>query len=365
MRLTIAFIDFDVNARRVFAPAAWRNSAAAPRPRCRYATLAAFGKRDAGMWTGVMCGLLAGALWGMVFIVPELLPAHTPLELAVGRYTAYGAIALGLMLPRLRSLSARLERSDYAALVRHALSGNIVYYVLLALGVKLAGVAPTSLIIGLLPIAVTLIGRKDHGAVSLRALALPLMVVGAGIVCINADVFLQARAASANGAATIAGVLCAAGALLCWSWYTVDNARYLKRTPHFTSAEWSALYGLASGAIALLLALAGLALWHRDITGAAAVATGRNWTLFWFTNALLALGASVIGNHLWNIASRRVPVTLSGQLILFETLFALLYGFIHAGRLPRVLELAAVVLLVIGVAWSVRIHALQERPLHA
>ena len=37
------------------------------------------------MWNGVLCGLLAGAMWGMVFIVPELMAAFSPLELAVGR----------------------------------------------------------------------------------------------------------------------------------------------------------------------------------------------------------------------------------------------------------------------------------------
>ncbi len=199
------------------------------------------------MWQGVLCGLVAGAMWGMVFIVPELLHAFSPVEIMVGRYVAYGAIAFGLMAPRLPELLHRLERSDYGYLLRHALAGNIVYYVLLALGVKLAGVAPTSLIIGVLPIAVTRMGHKDH-----------------------------------------------------------------------------------------------------------------DWTAFWITNSLLALGASVIGNHLWNIASRKVPVTLSGQLILFETLFALLYGFIYAQRMPRVLEIAAIVLLSAGVAWSVRVHALEE-----
>lgn len=264
------------------------------------------------------------------------------------------------MLPRLRSLFARLERSDYGALVRHALAGNIVYYILLALGVTLAGVAPTSLIIGVLPIAVTLLGRKDHGAVSLRALALPLAVVAAGIACINIDIYLAARAQAGSASRVAAGVVCAGGALLCWSWYTVDNARYLKRNPHFSSAEWSALYGIASGALALVLGLGVLAVRHAHILGAAGSASGRDWTAFWVTNALLALGASVIGNHLWNIASRRVPVTLSGQLILFETLFALLYGFILADRLPRFLELAAMVLLVIGVGWSVRVHAIEE-----
>lgn len=312
------------------------------------------------MWNGLLCGVLAGAMWGMVFIVPEILTAFSPLELAVGRYIAYGVIASGLMLARLPALLRRLEHSDYAALLRHALTGNIVYYMLLALGVKLAGVAPTSLIIGLLPISVTLIGQKDHGAVPLRRLALPLLIVAAGIACINVDLFSHAKAAGPALAHTLLGVLCAAGALLCWTWYAIDNTRYLKRNPHFTSAEWSALYGISSGLIALLIGLVAFALHHDAVTGAAGLASGRDWTLFWIANGLLALGASVIGNQLWNIASRSVPVTLSGQLILFETLFALLYGFIYQQRLPRALEIASIVLLTAGVLWSVRVHAVEE-----
>jgi drug/metabolite transporter (DMT)-like permease len=312
------------------------------------------------MWTGVVCGLLAGAMWGMVFVVPELLSAFTPLEMAVGRYLAYGAIALLLMLPRLRNLIGRLERDDYFALVRHALAGNLIYYMFLALGVKLAGVAPTSLIIGVLPIAVTLMGRNDHGAVPLRQLAMPLLVTAAGIACINIDVFQHAAAAGASMLNTVIGVLCATGALLCWSWYTLDNARYLKRNPHYSSAEWSALYGLSTGLIALVVGGIAFAIFHGNVTGAAGAESGRDWTLFWICNGLLALGASVIGNHLWNIASRRVPITLSGQLILFETLFALIYGFIYKQQFPRPLEIAAIVLLIAGVTWSMHVHAQEE-----
>jgi drug/metabolite transporter (DMT)-like permease len=44
-------------------------------------------------------------------------------------------------------------------------------------------------------------------------------------------------------------------------------------------------------------------------------------------------------------------------MIVFETLFALLYGFVYDHRLPRPLEIAAIVLLVAGVSWSVRRHA--------
>ncbi|MET0264073.1 MAG: DMT family transporter [Duganella sp.] len=321
------------------------------------------------MWQGVMCGLLAGALWGMVFIAPAYLTAFTPLEMACGRYIAYGLIAAAIMFPRLPALLRRLDRHDIAAMVKHALAGNIVYYMLLAFGVQLAGVSATSLIIGVLPITVTLMGRKDHGAVPLRQLAWPLLLVAAGIVCINVDVFSHDGGTAAQELAPLghklAGVACAVGALLCWTWYSVDNARYLKRNPHFSSGEWSALYGVSSGLIALVMALAALAVFHADVTGAGAVASGRDWTVFWIVNAALALGASVIGNQLWNVASRKVPLTLSGQLILFETLFALFYGFLYRQQAPRVLETAAMVLLVMGVMWSVRVHAIDASKAHA
>ncbi|MBD8655717.1 DMT family transporter [Oxalobacteraceae sp. CFBP 13730] len=301
------------------------------------------------MGIGVLCGLLAGAMWGIVFLAPAYLAAFTPLQLTVGRYLAYGALALVLVGPRLRTLLARLNRADLWALVRHALAGNLVYYVLLAYGVQYAGIAPTSLIVGMVPLVVTLLGRHDHGAVPLRRMLAPLLLVAAGIACINLDTFAHAPV-DASAIAIAGGVLCAAGALLCWSWYALDNARYLKNNPHFSSAEWSALYGLATGVLSLLLAP--IAFWD-----AGSVATGEHdWTVFWICNALLALGASVIGNHFWNVASRRVPVTLGGQLILFETLFALLYGCIYRGAAPRPLELAAIALLIAGVAWSVRLH---------
>lgn len=309
------------------------------------------------MWRGIVSGLLAGAFWGAVFIVPVLLPDFSPFELMVGRYVCYGALAAGLMLPRLLPLLRRLRRPDWLAVLRQALAGNVIYYLLLAYGVKLAGVAPTSLIIGLLPLSVTIFGHKDHGALPLRRLALPLLVVALGIGCINLDIFSHAGAAGATLAHSLLGVLCAACALACWTWYALDNARFLKRHAHFSSVEWSMLYGLASGVIALLAGAVALALQQ---AGDADAAPARDWGYFWLVCLLLALGASVIGNYLWNMASRLVPVTLSGQLILSETLFALLYGYVYAQRMPRPLEWAAMFLLAAGVLWSVQAHASED-----
>ncbi|MNT38065.1 Inner membrane protein YtfF [compost metagenome] len=187
-------------------------------------------------------------------------------------------------------------------------------------------------------------------------------MVAAGIACINIDLFGggQSAHAAAAGAAIrpvwqkLAGVCCAAGALVCWTLYAVDNARYLQRNPHYSGNEWSALYGLSTGAVSAVLAVIGWVLAGDTLT---AGDSGRDWQWFWMVNAAVALGASLIGNNLWNIASRRLPLTLSGQMIVFETLFALAYGFVFDHRWPRPLEIAAIVLLMVGVAWSVRLHA--------
>jgi drug/metabolite transporter (DMT)-like permease len=70
----------------------------------------------------------------------------------------------------------------------------------------------------------------------------------------------------------------------------------------------------------------------------------------------VAICASVLGNAFWNRASRLLPLTMTGQMILFETLFALLYAFIWERRWPAPAETAAVLLLVAGVLSCTAAH---------
>src|SRR5262249_58143719 len=46
------------------------------------------------MWIGLACALSAGLMWGLVFVAPLLLPEYPAPLLAVGRYLAFGLIAL-------------------------------------------------------------------------------------------------------------------------------------------------------------------------------------------------------------------------------------------------------------------------------
>jgi drug/metabolite transporter (DMT)-like permease len=68
------------------------------------------------------------------------------------------------------------------------------------------------------------------------------------------------------------------------------------------------------------------------------------------------LGSSWLATVLWSIASQRLSASLCGQLIVSETLFALLYSFLWDGRWPHASELAAALLFVLGILASIKAH---------
>jgi len=287
---------------------------------------------------GIACGVVAGALWGLVFVVPEIVRSFSPLWLAAGRYVIYGVIALGLLLPTWPRLKPLVGHGEWMALAWLSLLGNTLYYVLLASAVQLGGVAMTSLVIGFLPVAVTLIGSRERGAVPLPRLLPSLLLSAAGVVCIGWETLGKAASGSLLTQAT--GFACAFGALASWTTFAVSNSRWLARLERVSSHDWSVLIGVVTGAQGLLLVPVALLL---DAGGS----TAAQWLLFAGVCTGVAVFSSVIGNGLWNRMSRLLPLTMVGQMILFETLFALLYGFLWARRWPTVLEGVAV-LLVLG-----------------
>ena len=296
---------------------------------------------------GILFGALAGATWGLVFLAPALAYDFTPWQLSAGRYLAYGLIALLLVLPRWRRLIDGLRASHWWALIWLSLLGNIVYYVLLAKAVQFGGIAMTSIVIGFLPVAVTVVGTRRAGAVSLRQLWPSLLLGASGIACVS---WQSLDFAGAGSATTLIGFLCALGALVSWSSYAIYNNHWLERLPSVSAHDWSLLTGLVTGALALTLAIPAFVL--PDLSGHGDTA----WLRYLGVCAGMALFSSVIGNACWNSASRLLPLTLVGQMVLFETLFALLYGFLWEARWPTLLECVAIVLVTASVLTCVRVH---------
>jgi drug/metabolite transporter (DMT)-like permease len=294
-------------------------------------------------WLGIGCGAVAGAFWGLVFLAPALARGFTPLQLSAGRYLAYGLIAVALIAPSWRRLLRTLTPAEWRALGWLSFWGNILYFLLLARAVQSGGIAMTSLIVGLLPVTVTIVGSRDQGAVPFARLFPSLMLSTAGLAC------TAWHSLRSSGAGSLVGLLCAAGALVSWTVYAVQNSRWLARIDHVSSHEWSLLTGVVTGAQSLLLAAPAFLF-------APGTHAANEWSAFAGIVAAVAICASILGNAFWNRASRLLPLTMTGQMILFETLFALLYAFLWERRWPAPAEAAAIALLVAGVLSCTAAH---------
>lgn len=297
---------------------------------------------------GLFYGMLAGALWGGIFLAPKLIPAgFTPLQLSTARYLTFGVIALVLIAPKIKRVSAQFGRAEWIALLWLSLVGNLLYYVFISTAVQLSGVAFTSIIIGFLPVAVTIIGSMDHGAVSLKRLWPSLFFGAVGIIGISWQSLMHDG--TPMDARKLIGLAAAIGALASWTAFAVGNARWLVRLHAVSADEWNLMTGVVTGGIALVLAVPAFA-----FGGVAHPAS--DWMQFTMVAVGLGISASILGNALWNRMSRLLPLTMVGQMILFETLFALLYGFLWEGRGPTLIESVAIVSVVLSVLLCMQAH---------
>lgn len=293
---------------------------------------------------GIGYGVAAGMCWGVIFLGPALTPELSGIEFAVLRFLCYGLISLVLLLPRWGKVRRQLRRADCLALFWLGLVGNLIYYSLVGTAVQGVGVAATSMIVGLIPVLVTLAGRRDVDAVPFARLVPSLTFAIAGVALISLRA-LHAEAAPHR----MLGLLCAFGALFAWSWFAVANARRLAMT-HVSAQDWTLLTGVMTGALSLLVAVPVLGPKVSFLDSHNLMITGG-----------VALLASVVGGAFWNQASRLLPLALSGQVVVIETLTALLLGFLWEHRLPDGQEMLAMVLLVVGVVWCLLSHQRHHR----
>ena len=296
---------------------------------------------------GMACGMGAGAMWGLVFLAPKVAPDASPLLMSAGRYLAYGLIAALLLAPRWRVVTALLDAKAWRALAWLSLAGNIVYYLFLVVSVHFAGVAASALIVGMVPVVVAVWGLRDADAPPLRKVGPPILLAAFAVALIGWE-SLSRDGMGRDATEVFIGLGCGLAALLCWSAYAVGNSRWMARLPRVSAHDWSLLTGVVTGGFALLLAIPAL------IGGGAM--TPDQWTRLGAVSVGVAVLASIIGNAFWNQASRLLPLSMLGQMIVFETLFAFLYGYLWEGRGPTVIEVVAMILMVISVVWCLRAH---------
>lgn len=316
------------------------------------------------MLIGVLAAMGAGLLWGLIFIVPLVLPEYPGVVLAFGRYVAFGLLAVGLAWVDRHTLF-RLTRADWIEAGKLALVGNILYYATLASAIQMSGAPVPTLLIGTLPVVIAvsanLLDRKNGDAVRWSSLALPLALIVAGLFAVQHGP--DAAAAQGGGGDYYLGLGLAVLAVACWTWYPIRNSRWLRSHSPGLSRAWATAQGLATLPLALLTA--GLyAIWQvaADSSGSFEWPFGPRPWLFVGMMLMTGLAASWLGTLLWNKASHLLPPALVGQLIVFETLAALCYAFLWYQRWPTVHEVTGIVLLVGGVLAGVRVFSRSHQP---
>ena len=308
---------------------------------------------------GVMFALAAGLMWGLVFVGPLMLADYPAVMLSFGRYLAFGLIALPLAWLDRANLR-QLRRADWIEAVKLALVGNVVYYLFLSSSIQRAGAPLPTMIIGTLPVVIAtcanLRNAERDGHLPWRRLAPSLGLIALGIALVNRAEWAQLQAdPEADLGRYALGAALAVGAVAWWTWYPLRNADWLRAHPDRSPRSWATAQGVAT----LPLAAAGFAL-----TWAWFAFSGAPWSMPFgprpqaYVGLMLAIGlfSSWIGTMCWNEASQRLPTSLAGQLIVFETLAALGYAFVLRGQWPGPATLAGIALLIAGVAWALRVE---------
>lgn len=290
------------------------------------------------MNAGILYAVLACAGWGFAFVGPLLLRNWPAADVAAGRYVAYGLWSvLSLGLARLRRGPQPVDAKKWRAALLLTLSGNLLYYVLLSIALQRAGVILPTLIIGLLPVTVSLAGRLRAGQGLSPVYLLALALIVAGLLLANRP------QPGAFGAPDALGLLCAFASLALWTVYGVLNADWLLAHPQTGGVEWSSLQGAAALPFALLL-----------FAATPGPPGGGHWPLFLCVSLGLGVITSWAANAAWNLASQRIAGGLLGQLIVFETVFGIGYGAVWAGAWPSLTVLAGAALLIAGVIIAIR-----------
>jgi drug/metabolite transporter (DMT)-like permease len=295
---------------------------------------------------GIFAGLLAGALWGLVFVAPRMTPGLSSVDLAAGRFLAYGAMSTLVLL-----LVPGRRRRPSGPQIGWALALSVLgftgYYWLLVLAIRDAGTEVPTLIIGTIPLWVMLLGKP----LGLRwAALLPgLALTAAGLALMIGTTRVHLPLDSGHRPEFMRGVGYALGAMASWTAFALLNAAWLHKHDEVTAADWANWLGVATGAGALLM-------WLTLGTPARELVAHPGFALAAMVCVATGLGSAWLATILWNLASQRLSASLCGQLIVSETVFALIYSFAWDGQWPSMAQLAACVLFTLGILFSIKAH---------
>ncbi|HDT2308787.1 TPA: DMT family transporter [Citrobacter braakii] len=307
------------------------------------------------MISGVFYALLAGLMWGLIFVGPLIVPEYPAVLQSMGRYLALGLIALPIAwLGRVRL--RQLTRKDWVTALALTMMGNLIYYVCLASAIQRTGAPVSTMIIGTLPVVIpvfaNLLYSQRDGKLSWWRLSPALVLIGIGLLCVNISELNQGLP-DFSGWRYGSGIALALISVVCWAWYALRNARWLRENPDKHPMMWATAQALVTLPVSLLGYIAAC-LWLNGQTPDFALPFGPRPGVFIGLMIAIAVLCSWVGALCWNVASQKLPTVILGPLIVFETLAGLVYTFILRQEFPPLLTVSGIALLIVGVVIAVR-----------
>ncbi|MBS0649164.1 MAG: DMT family transporter [Verrucomicrobia bacterium] len=307
------------------------------------------------MFTGILCIIAACFCWGLIFVIPLFLSSFSPVEIALGRYLFFGLTSLILLLGHRRHLFQKAYLGAWLNSIWFAFLSTLLSYTSIVFCIRYANSAVAALIFGMSPITIALTGNLFKKEFSFRSFIIPCLVMALGIMFTNIHAF---QLDATNVSLYCIGFFCGLLGLASWTWYTIANFHYLKRRPMPTH-DWIVMLGVSTLLLVFLSA------------GIYACLNSMNHYLHWSPELeSFLLGSFILGTvstwaafYFWNRGNLRLPISLAGQLTVFEMIFGLLFVYLAEERWPTSLEVTGMVLMLIGVLAAFK--SLRKVPSHA
>lgn len=305
------------------------------------------------MGLGIIFAIISGLLWGLIFIGPLLIPEYPGILQASGRYIAFGLISVLLSWHDRKRLFALLPQ-DWMEAIKLVLTGHLLYYTCLASAIQRIGAPISTAIIGTLPVIIIVITyiiasnqKKKDLKLSLRTVMMSVFLIGMGLLCVNISE-LRSSYFIYSLWEYITGIILAIISVICWSWYALKNADWLKNHPNNKPITWANAQGIVTLPLSFFVYCI-IYFYLNYFQNEFILPLGPRPVFFIILMVLIGFCCSWLGTFFWNEASQRLPTNLIGPLIVFETIAGIIYAFIYRKLWPSPLILIGVFLLVSGV----------------
>lgn len=300
------------------------------------------------MIRGIAYIILACFIWGSIFIIPRFMPGFDSFEISLGRYFFYGTASLLVLIYNRFRLFSKIDSALWWRAFWLGIAGNILYYFVLVVCMRDAGAGISALMLGVSPITIAWYGNWHSRESRFRNLVIPSIVTGIGLILVNLPAFEHSAMEGTLGRYLI-GLLAGFLALGLWTWYAVSSKIVLTRYPSVSASEWSTLLGFAT--LLSLVVVAGIYLFfvwdsphlHHYMRW------GEEMQAFLIGSACLGIPCSWFGFYLWSKGSYLLPVSLSGQLMIFETLFGLCFVHLLDQHFPTPVEWLGMIAMLGGI----------------